>query len=179
MTHRARHIKCHHSWRRYLLLCFCRRAAYFSLCWELCNQTCRQGLCWHKGPCSHLWVSARKENLGLEGGGNQCKRLLCKSHRLSTRLNDQEWIQEAGDTVAAVSFVWIKSCSSTPQVWEVLKVWYEALVCSCVSADLYGYEPEAVTGSIFLRLLASERGVDGWVGGEYQHVTETLVASTG
>lgn len=39
------------SLQGYLLLGFCRVTAYFSFCLGLCNETCRQGLGWHKGPC--------------------------------------------------------------------------------------------------------------------------------
>lgn len=36
-----------------------------------------QGLCWHKGPFSRLWVSAKKKEPGvIKERGKECKRLL-------------------------------------------------------------------------------------------------------
>lgn len=83
------------------IICFCAAVESLRIS-ALCNETCRQGLCWHEGPCCHLWVSAKKENRGLRGGGRECKSLLSESQRLYLRLNDQKWIQEWRDTVAAV-----------------------------------------------------------------------------
>lgn len=79
----------------FFLLCYCRYAAHFTFCQWLCNEACRQGLCRHRGPNSPLWVSAKKENLGLGGGGRRCKCLLSESWKLYTRLNDHAGLNQS------------------------------------------------------------------------------------